>query len=568
MDLKIKTESSTKFLSDTLLSPFKNLQLPKKFKQITSSKSPIHFKISKLVDELQIQFEKEKSENRINQIKSWIIDMCNCYNYCYSYYNFSDLKQSEKTKFECISINVDIHSQDIHKYKTLMENAFKFMIENKYIVKIGSIYYIILNDLPIYRLTWENIKELLYIYKDKNETSSTLFYELHSLFWMFRKTIIDCLLKLTINELKSKYSDNILVFNVGSNKPDSDYDITLYSKNDEFTSNVIKKFEKSFIRLFGEHSSIVFDTNIYGISYITYQIDNSYMNLYNTIDAETCSVNSQAPTKLFYLSNINDIYKNSQIVWAFIKYLKNFRQIFSSKVFYKYITFLKSKTINNKFIEISTNTFTLLNNTNRSYANLISKRRFINNIYKNYFSSEYNEHLFLNDYISLVNFYGTETYFTRGAFLDTVLNTQICNSPINLTEQDYIASILENTGFFFIHNDKPKYLIRVLNSFKILYNINVKYSLNDKSELFQNLNNATNDTTYCTLENFDLINNCQKFQTINNLIKLITHILKIYFQINNFFHMDFPFYQFLKEVEMFKSKHNLEPNSNYKSYIF
>jgi hypothetical protein len=76
----------------------------------------------------------------------------------------------------------------------------------------------------------------------------------------------------------------------------------------------------------------------------------------------------------------------------------------------------------------------------------------------------------IHDFISLINFYGTETYFTRGAFIDTVVISQMCGNKldIQLTEVDYITSILENAGFFFIHNNKTKYIIRVLNTFKTL----------------------------------------------------------------------------------------------------
>ena len=167
--LKIKTEiKSINPLYDrssiTTPSPLKVLQYPRKSKFQKSPQTPVQFKISKLLEDLEMQIQEEKKQNIQDKIKSWIVDMCKCYDYCYPNLNLEQLPK--KQKFQCISIDVDINQDYVNKYREIMDSALTFMVENKYIEQIGSIYYIILNDTPTYRLTWENIKELLYIDKD------------------------------------------------------------------------------------------------------------------------------------------------------------------------------------------------------------------------------------------------------------------------------------------------------------------------------------------------------------------------------------------------------------------
>jgi hypothetical protein len=100
--------------------------------------------------------------------------------------------------------------------------------------------------------------------------------------------------------------------------------------------------------------------------------------------------------------------------------------------------------------------------------------------------------LLTNMYISLVNYYGSETYFTRGAFLDVVVNQQMCGGGVRLCERggmipkwlsgklrrkgrvipeevgkvslskaEMVDSVIENIGEMMMHVSRVKYVDRV-----------------------------------------------------------------------------------------------------------
>ena len=158
-----------------------------------------------------------------------------------------------------------------------------------------------------------------------------------------------------------------------------------------------------------------------------------------------------------------------------------------------------------------------------------------------------------NDYISLVNFYGIETYFTRGAFLDIVVNGQMCGSKsIELTDVDYLCSILENAGFFFNHNNKTKYVVRVNKTLEKLIDKNNLYNIPEIKELDTIINNfkiedngkVDYDKSYCKWINddtFDLLK-CEKYEIFNILFKLIYKLLKVYTENNQIYDNEFIFY--------------------------
>ena len=75
----------------------------------------------------------------------------------------------------------------------------------------------------------------------------------------------------------------------------------------------------------------------------------------------------------------------------------------------------------------------------------------------------------INNYISLVNYYGVETYYTRGAFLDVVVNQQSCNLNVDknvskVNKDGYLDSFIENCSDYCLHDFKEKYKKRALNA--------------------------------------------------------------------------------------------------------
>jgi hypothetical protein len=212
------------------------------------------------------------------------------------------------------------------------------------------------------------------------------------------------------------------------------------------------------------------------------------------------------------------------LVWSLVKLLKNIKEQFDEHIFNTYIKFLSKKT---PLIQIANDILISLLNKDLNYIYLIQNEQ----VFK---EKQYSNDIIVEtDYISLVNFYGNETYFTRGAFLDIVVNEQMCAStPILLSDNDLICSIFENIGFYFIHSYKTKYLKRVVISLHkltilplLLDNIYYKKFLDIINQLRNNEGYITDDD-YCSFDNtnFNLLD-CQKFELFNHLLHIIYIIL-------------------------------------------
>lgn len=436
-------------------------------------------------------------------------------------------KQNEIKGINCTQIKVESATKADYYYK-LYDYVIQSFVNNDILIKelTGTKFYILTNNEER-KLTWENIKS--------HESLET-----RELLWLFRKLIVDTLIKYII----TKYNlQTLIIYSVGSNELTSDYDITLYGSNQSKVKMIIE-FNKLFKDIFGNPSSLVFDTNIYGKACIEFDKP-SNIELFNL---HTCK-----EEKFYYLNgnDNNEQFKNSTIIWALIKFFREIRNAFGEDIYNKIYTFMKDKQkkLNPEvttIYEIVHETLLYLRNQNETkvtYESVLQYEEYYRSLYSNYFKTPlqvnyesvkgkeyefYNEFYlkykpenfnlkykpenyktdvftfkaiqFENDNISLINFFGEETYFTRGAFLDTVVNSQICSNKdtIQLTETDYITSIIENSSFFFIHNNKTKYLQRVIKSFKILsnYGKNKTYTYLYNSYEFNYMNNIITKELY------------------------------------------------------------------------
>lgn len=502
-----------------------------------------------------------KKDNILKEQKLKIFkEICQCYSQCLKFED-DDYTLNHEASI-CNKIIID-NNTNVTNLMDLINKTIKFLIKNNYIKAIGDInnhkYYITINGTTV-KFNWENIKNL----KDKNKSEAELF-------WLSRKLIVDSILKIIINEHKNHDTyytlsdgsgdvlitqndfNDIKIYSVGSTDITSDYDITLYSNNNYIISIIIEEFQKKFMKIFGEHSAIVFDTNIYGKAYIIFDCQDQICQInYNPIDLSQCSNQKES---FYYIKSLNDNtgiinnkingeYKYNQVIWGLIKYLRDLRNNFGENIYNKYFNFLKKNIDYYNILDITQDTLIYLKNTNIGYTDLIENE---DNHRKDYKDNNYNSLLFINDYISLINFYGEETYFTRGAFLDTVVNAQMCSKSlkpvIELYKEDYIASILENAGFFFSHNDKTKYLKRVKKSLILLTQNNKEYEYILESNYFKDLYNVTSDDyNYCNWidnNNFNLLK-CEKYDMFQVIFKIIYRLLKTYFSEVEF--IDFPFY--------------------------
>lgn len=437
-------------------------------------------------------------------------NICQCFNQCIN----ADLKMVPNKQSVCTEILINKNDPgNICYYDYLLENSIMFFIKSDILTKSGIKYYI--NDKNIkVKLTWENIKEL-----ESTETKE--------LFWLFRKLIVDTILRQLLLKLNIS-SDTFKIYSVGSTSLSSDYDITLYGSNDDKVL-IITEFQKRFKNIFGDDSSIVFDTNIYGKSYISFTLNEQEKQYYNNV-----SCNNQT---FYYLQS--SIYHDSQLMWALVKYLRDIRDAFGEHIYNDLLTFMNKKIPKLQHLRHANKTLIYLRNKDSDKINYTS----LFEIEESFVNSYDDKLLGLNDYVSLTNFYGVETYFTRGAFLDTVVNNQMCKGDkIILTTIDYISSILENAGFFFLHNNKTKYFIRVYNSILKLVDNYPEYADLFDTLHFTRLKNTIEglksstkdkddyDKKYCRWvgnDDFDLLY-CEKYTLFNILFKLIYHLLSLY----------------------------------------
>lgn len=456
---------------------------------------------------------KQCNFTNANEFKQCIYDyFCQCYTQCIDLESDFPSKQAV-----CTEIVADTDIAEPSYYDDLIQKCLDFFIERKLLYKSGVIYYIILKDKSKIRMTWDNIKTLHDI-------------ESMKMFWLLRKIIVDSILKKILKKMSKKKTLDIRVYSVGSIKLTSDYDITLYGGNFE-KIKIIKLFQKYFKVLFSDDSSVVFDTNVYGKAYITFN-KNEYSK-YN--------VKARCGGQIFYYLQQNPS-PESQLMWGIIKYLRDFKDAFGDSMFNDLMIFMNAKLPNFTILEQANLTRRYLANKDPQDTNYISVMRTEDDFVKNYRYE--NMLLGLHDFISIVNFYGVETYFTRGAFLDTVVNSQMCGNQkmVELTEVDNITSILENIGFFFIHSNKTKYLVRVTQTLNKLINEhpvyiqNVQSTLTKLQQTLQNLQDEQKkdyDSKYCKEwanpqnDSIDILK-CQKYNVFNLLMNLVWLILKTY----------------------------------------
>ena len=415
-----------------------------------------------------------------------------------------------KNQTNCKEITPLKNIDNINFFDDKIKEVLDYFTTSNILLKVGNKYYIIASENKL-KLSWDNIKSL----NDEN---------IQKLLWLLRKCVVDLILKKIIFKLQLDKKENFKIFSVGSNNLSSDYDITLYG-NTVDKGTVITLFEEEFKKNFYEHSSIVFDTNIYGKSFISFEKDE--------LSTEFICNNNET---IYVLKQASE---NSQLMWALIKYFQDIRNGLGDNMFNSMVNFLITK-VDIPHVIIAYETRIYLNNKDQE---LINYNKLFSEKFENGLLNEYSNILLgTSDYTSLVNFYGSETYFTRGAFLDIVVNKQMCQNSIELQDIDYISSILENSGFFFLHNNKTKYFIRVVNTLDLLIQTD-RYKILEFSTEFEQIKKIFNDIKtidengkvsydkkYCQWideKTFNLLK-CEKYTIFNLLLKINYEILKIF----------------------------------------
>jgi hypothetical protein len=278
------------------------------------------------------------------------------------------------------------------------------------------------------------------------------------IFWYFRKGIVDNLITMIIaitvadNELQES-QDECIAISSGSIRLSSDYDINLYGKGSEIVAIF---FEMSFRERFGESPAVAFDSNLYSSSFMDVVVPDRHLEWYRM---QPCKGQS-----FYYLdldtfrSSGNELKRRTAVqdqhVWSTLKLVISIRetQVTGGDLERHILAgYEAERYIWNSCKDI----ITLLNRIQSQAHSLVfqSKTRF--------------RHQDIPDYVnhlSVINFKGSETYYTRGAFLDVVLNQQICGGTMILSSDTYLDSFLENLADFYIHHKKEKYRNRSKNA--------------------------------------------------------------------------------------------------------
>jgi hypothetical protein len=399
-------------------------------------------------------------------------------------------------------------------------------------------------------LTCDNIKN------NKQEINKILY---KMVIWYFRKIMVDSIITDLLLYYNNTDGEPIHYQSVGSNKITSDYDITLYHEIKEFKqlitydesitddekiilskkaiSKIIYKYYNIIFYIFGERSDVLFDTNLYGESFIindeclkdSSSGTNDCSNVPISVTNEIESVTSESETSQSVTSDCNDTEINN--IFDTIISIINTEDYFFSKSGSRFVsseslniestntptnihtdTIIKTcditcqhiwaiiKIIYNHYVTIQKdvqddvqNYITKLKNEKlQSYIkiayNFVEKTKGINSMTKvnelmrNYKNN--NEMIGQNNYISLVNYFSPESYFTRGAFIHVVVYKQMkrkTNPGIVWT--DYLNSFIENASDY-VKTKKEKYKIRYQDAWNGIFNDkpDTNYKQNDKPD--------------------------------------------------------------------------------------
>lgn len=327
---------------------------------------------------------------------------------------------------------------------------------------------------------------------------------------------------------------------VGSLNLTSDYDVTLYGP---CVTDVITLFNKLFGAAFFDSSSVVFDTNLYGSSFIELPEELSPQTpsrlFYGEVDCATDEFTEQkymyvlstdmisTPTHRELVRQVRGIpYDKDYITVAVLQqrlfallklsmWIKLFLQQEESgtndlmRIMQSALVHLQNMQIL-QYLEhlFSKNDNMYISSPTREEASQENGAESIYKIYKNVgdmFTRSYTEleiattplrrrsslpgepleilsyndlpfHMVQKQYdyrtlvnmISIFNYFGSETYFTRGAFMHVVVSMQMCGGSRNgnpifndLSVSDLVNSFIENFADYVFHHGKRKYVKRM-----------------------------------------------------------------------------------------------------------
>ena len=430
----------------------------------------------------------------------------------------------------------------------IAEQIIKLFIKSGLLKKKKKVYYLLSTNK---RLSWNNIKmlnltdiqplkssvkqeihDLFTGDSDKSEATKSeatksdnnLLLFIKGLYWYFRKVIVDSIINDAVLMLKTK-GQEVRAMSVGSTSIKSDYDITLdgsYKK----TAQIIKTFNSKISDLFHDNTERLFDTNVYGVSFIKGEVPIQTPGL----NAETNKIvsdvfNTTIKCKgrdISYIKTTDYNFIDSQHVWALVKMLLKLQTIqkMDDQLYNLFSTELENTFKNAYYLQAQRFINENESNIEHYQESVKDFEKFLERN-KSVLKQKENIPFLIGNFISFVNYNGSETYLTNGAFLDVVINSQMCkDGGIQLTDDEYLDSFIENVSEIITHYHKPKYISRAMNSLN-----NMKFlSYSTKRNVTYLLKQIKKIQSVCARN----ILKCQSFMIMDYCMKCITSVFSEY----------------------------------------
>lgn len=252
---------------------------------------------------------------------------------------------------------------------------------------------------------------------------------------------------------------------VGSVNPTSDYDITITGPK---SSRIVEEFNDRFREKWGVESGVIFDTNLYGASFIIpQQIPNfSYFlkrDLKDISKRQNIPERMLTPTDFAFYVNMEKDPKDMrwQRFWAWNKYQFWKNQVMKNTIPRNYSFLNIQNTIADSVFQtdfrLSETMYQQLTRgmnveniaaMNKQYEKELNKLFSIRTQFDN--ADSMNEVAArgreMKNQISRSNFFGNETYLTQGAFNHVVGRMQSGFTGLSIHEHEYVDSFIENSA--------------------------------------------------------------------------------------------------------------------------
>jgi hypothetical protein len=384
--------------------------------------------------------------------------------------NINDMSEFNKSIIVCTNTNNEKYCIEYYGKQYFL----KKINNNKYfthiVKKCSDNFYYIMNKLSDSICTKPDRSEKKFTWKEYKKLLSN---NQKNIIYNFRQEIVDSLIKFIFENFKNcKHNANIICnFNASGSTGNestlnSDYDLTL---NGHYKiSKIIQIFNSIFENEFRGTSSEIFDTNLYGYSFLIPQ-SNTLKNtkiwtpVYTSITQ--CEINTM------------EKYSVKQDKWAYLR-LKSL-----------YITHIKDLNLSD-ILELKNIIHNNYFNLDKNNLNILSPSQ----KQKYYLDMMYNFETLMNlntddkiittdneqikkdiiESLSNMNYYGDETYFTQGSFIHVVglmyLKTKDKKAKKALFKKKYylIHSMIENMAYFinsYYENNDIIYAIKYYNRF-------------------------------------------------------------------------------------------------------